>query len=191
MPQSINIQHFQRFIDLLEKFQKQDNCLLNLNKLFDYWEISSEEIEPFIQILMSLQSFFGSESSAIKLYSTWKNGQIYLRLLSPSKHNSIALEDHKEIELTTEECHLLNDIVHFFEHINIGKEFNSKATNSEFLRKIKKLKNAHPYFFESRGNGAFYPTKIASQLGKTIRVYKKGNRSIQDIKLEGYQIRVK
>lgn len=191
MPQSINIQHFQRFIDLLKKFQKQGNCLLNLNKLFDYWEISSEEIEPFLHIIMSLQSFFVSESSAIKLYSTWKNGQIYLGSFLLSEQNPLALENHKEIELTTEECHLLNDIIHYFEHINIGKGFNNKAINSEFLRKIRKLKNAHPYFFESRGNGALYPTKIASQLGKIIRVYKKGNRSIQDMKLEGYQIKVK
>jgi len=191
MPQSINIQHFQRFIDLLEKFQKQGNCHLNLNKLFDYWDISSEEIEPFIQILMDLQSFFGCESNTNKLYSTWKNGQIYLRLLSPSEHNLLALENHKDIVLTTQDCHLLNDIIHYFEHINIGKGFNRKAPNSEFLRKITELKNAHPYFFESRGNGALYPTKIASQLGKIIRVHKKGNRSIQGIKLEGYQIKVK
>jgi len=191
MPQSPNIQHVQRFIELLEKLQKRDNFLLNLNKLFEYWGISSEEVEPFIQILMHLQFLFIKESDAVRLYSIWRNGQIYLKVKSPSKHISNNSPIYREVELTREDCNLLNDVVHYFEHIKIGKGFNSKAINSEFAKKIKILNKSYPFLFENRGNGALYPTKLASQLGKTISLYKKSNRKIQDLEMDGYYIKVK
>ena len=191
MPQSLTIQHFRNFIELLEKFQEHDNYLLNLNKLFEFWEISREEIEPFIQILMRLQQFFVNKSNSNRLCGIWKDSQIYLKMNSSLEHNATPTGNFIEIELNREHSNLLNDIIHYFERIAIGKGFNLKLTNSEFTENVRKLYNTYPFFFEKRENGMIYPTKFASQLGKIISSYKKSNRRLEDIEMEGYHIRVK
>ena len=94
------------------------------------------------------------------------------------------------IKLNHEHIQLLNDIIYYFNHIKIGKAFNSNTHNSALTQKVKKLRKLHPYFFENRGNGTIYPSKLASQLGKTLSLYKKVNRKIQNFEIEGYQIKV-
>jgi hypothetical protein len=186
MQQSLNIHHFHHFLDVLEDLQKKKNCQLNLSKLFEIWGISNEELEPFLQILLRLQALFTGKKNSIKLCSVWKNTQIYLRLDSKLEYNI-----NKKIELSIEDCHLLNDIIHYFEHIKIGSSFNIKANNTVFISKIKKFSKLHPYFFESTGANGLYPTELASKLGKTIEIYNKAKRTIQDIELEGHIITVR
>lgn len=187
MQQSLNIHHFHRFLDVLEDLQKKKNYQLNLSKLFEIWGISNEELEPFLQTLLRFQALFTKKKNPImRLYRIWKNGQIYIRLDSILENNN-----NKKIELSVEDCHLLNDIIHYFEHIKIGRCFNIKTNNTVFISKIKKFSKIHPYFFEKRGANALYPTKLASKLGKTIEIYNKANRTIQDIELEGHIITVR
>lgn len=186
MQQGLNIHHFHRFLDVLEDLQKKKNCQLNLSKLFEIWGISNEELEPFLHTLLRFQVLFTEKRNSIKLSRIWKNGQIYIRLDSISDYNI-----NKKIELSVEDCHLLNDIIHYFEHIKIGSSFNIKASNTVFISKIKKFSKLHPYFFENKGANALYPTKLASKLGKTIETYNKANRTIQDIELEGHIITVR
>ena len=191
MPQSLNIQCFQHFLDLLETFRKRNNSLFNLSKFFEYWDISEEELEPFTQLLIRFQLFLLNDSGAIRLRSIWRDTKLYLQIKSPSEQDSNIPIIFREIELKLEDSHLLNDVIHYFEHINIGKGFKFNSINSDFAEKIKKLHKAYPFFFENRGDGAIYPTKLASKLGRTISLYKKSNRSLQNIEIEGYHIRVR
>ncbi|MEJ2295633.1 MAG: hypothetical protein P8Y23_12825 [Candidatus Lokiarchaeota archaeon] len=186
MQQGLNIHHFHRFLDVLEDLKKKQNCQLNLTKLFEIWGISNEELEPFVQTLLRFQALLIKKKNSIRFSGVWKNAQIYIRLNSVSKYNV-----NKKIELSVGDCHLLNDMIHYFEHIKIGSSFNIKANNTVFISKIKKFSKLHPYFFEKRGSNALYPTKLASKLGKTIETYNKANRMIQDIQLDGYQITVR
>jgi hypothetical protein len=191
MPESLTIQHFKNFVNLLEEFQEHDNYLLNLSKLFEFWKISKEEIEPFVLILIRLQSLITNGTKPVRLFGIWKESQIYLKLKTLKELNSNNSGNFKEIELDLEDSNLLNDAIHYFEHINIGKGFNLKVTNSEFAEKIRTLYKKYPFFFENRGNGTIFPTKLASQLGKTISYYKKSNHILEDINMEGYHIRVR
>lgn len=191
MPQSLTIQHFINFTDLLDKIQERNHCLLNLTKLFEFWEINNEEIELFIQLLMRLQKFFFNKSESIRLCGMWRDSQIYLKLETPSEHNSNHFSTFREIELHLEDSNILNDVIHYFEHINLGKGFNLKGNNTEFAIKVRKLYESYPFFFEKRESGVIFPTKFASQLGNVISSYKKSHRKLQNIEIEDYHVRVK
>jgi hypothetical protein len=186
MEQGLNIQHFHQFFNVLEDLKKKKNYQLNLTRLFEIWGISNEELEPFVQTLLRFQALFIKKENSIRFSRIWKNNQIYIRLNSLSENNV-----NKKIELSVEDCHLLNDMIHYFEHIKIGSSFNIKANNTVFISKIKKFSKLHPYFFENKGSNTLYPTKLASKLGKTIETYNKANRMVQDIQLDGYLITVR
>lgn len=190
MSKSLTIHDFYKILDLLEDLQQRKDSLLNLTGLFDLLNISKEELESLTELIFRFQTFFSNSKEKSWLTKLWINGQIYLKLIPISENRFDKPCNQKIIKLNHEHIQLLNDIIYYFNHIKIGKGFNSNTHNSTFTQKVKKLRKLHPYFFENRGNGTIYPSSLATQLGKTINLYKKGNRKIQNIKIEGYQIRV-
>lgn len=190
MSKSLTIHDFYKILDLLEDLQQRKDSLLNLTGLFNVLNFSKEELESVTELIFRFQTFFSNSKEKSWLTKLWINGQIYLKLIPISEDRIDKPCNQKIIKLNHENIQLLNDIIYYFNHIKIGKAFTSNTHNSALTQKIKKLRKVHPYFFENRGNGIIYPSRLASQLGKTLNLYKKGNRKVQDIQIEGYQIKV-
>jgi hypothetical protein len=191
MSQTLTIQHFRQLLDTLEEFIRRENCLFNLTKFFELLQLSKDQLEDVIEMLFRFQTFFTSTFDKFSLTRQWKNNQTYLKLIPQSNCAIKGSSLRKIIELTPESSQLLNDVIYYFEHVKIGKGFDIKTNGSDLTQKVKILKKIHPYFFESRGNGCIYPTKLASQIGNMISIYKKGNREIQDIEIDEYLITVR
>ncbi len=189
MSKNLTVHHLYKILDLLESLQQRKYSLLNLTRLFELLNISKEELESLTEIIFRFQTFFFNSKEKFWLTKLWLNNQIYLKII-PISEGPFENHNQKIIKLNHEHIQLLNDIIYYFNHIKIGKLCNSNTYNSALTQKVKKLRKIHPYFFENRGNGTIYPSRLAAQLGKTLNLYKKGNRKIQNIQIEEYQIRV-
>ncbi|GAH75668.1 unnamed protein product, partial [marine sediment metagenome] len=96
----------------------------------------------------------------------------------------------KEIEIEQGQVRVLNDIVYYFLHVKIGKGFDINQNSTELSKKVKELKRAHPYFFEYRGNGLIYPSKLAIETGKAISFYNRSKKLITKLEVEDYLIQI-
>ena len=190
MAQSVKIKQLHQVISVLEKFQTRKNNLFNLNKLAAYLKTPEEELNEILDIVFSFQHLFSTVFEDFYLYKKWKNNKTYLVLKLKSEVKNLISNEPKEIEINQEEVRVLNDIVYYFQHIKIGKGFEIKQTNTEFSRKIKDLKRSHPYFFEFRGNGLVYPSKLAIEVGKLISFHNKSKKLITKLEVEDYFIQI-
>jgi hypothetical protein len=78
---------------------------------------------------------------------------------------------------------LLSDVTYTFKHVNRGKGFNLKFTNTQLLKNIKTLKAIYPYLFFENGNNLTYPSEMGLLLGEAILSYSKTHKKLTDIKL--------
>ena len=124
------------------------------------------------------------------LFKKWKNNKTYLVLKLKSEVKNPISNEPKIIELEQERVKVLNDVIYYFQHIKIGQGFDIKHNTSELSRKVSDLKRAHPYFFEYRGNGLVYPSKLGIETGKLISFYSKSKKAIKKIEVEEYIIQL-
>ncbi|GAH31740.1 unnamed protein product, partial [marine sediment metagenome] len=47
-----------------------------------------------------------------------------------------------------------------------------------------------PHFFEHRGNGLIYPSKLAVEAGKLIQSYNRSKKSISKLQIEDFIIQI-
>ncbi len=190
MAQSVIIKQLHQVISALEKFQTRKNTLFNLDKLAVYLKLSEEELNEILDIVFSFQHLFSTVFEDFYLYKKWKNNKTYLVLKLKSEVKSLITDEPKEIEINQAQVKVLNDIVYYFQHIQIGKGFDIKKNNTELSRKVGELKRSHPYFFEYRGNGLIYPSKLAVELGRLISFYNKSKKLITKLEVEDYLIQI-
>lgn len=190
MAQSVKIKHLHKIISALEKFQTRKENLFNLDKLATYLHISEEELNEFLELVFRFQKLFNSVFEDFYLFKKWKNNKSFLVLKLKSEVKNHILDEPKEIEINQEQVKVLNDIVYYFQHVKIGVGFDIKQTNTELSRKIKNLKQLHPYFFEYKGNGLIYPSKLALEAGKLISFHNKSKKLITKLEIEDYFIQI-
>ncbi|MBY8988587.1 MAG: hypothetical protein KGD61_09035, partial [Candidatus Lokiarchaeota archaeon] len=184
MAQSITIKQLHQIISALEKFQTRKNSMFSLDKLAENLHLCEEELNEILELVFRFQQLFNSVFEESFLYKKWKNNKTYLVLKPKSEVKTLISNEPKEIEISQEHIRVLNDIVYYFQHVKIGMGFEIKRNNTELSRKIKDLKNNHPYFFEFRGNGLIYPSKLAVETGKLISFYKKSKKLITKLEVE-------
>ena len=194
MTQSVNIKRLNHVLLALEKFQVRKNSLFSLDKLAEYLKLSASELEEVLEVIFRFQRLFSMAFEGSVLCKKWKNGKSYLALKPKSEVKSevkdgIALES-KEIEIAREQIKLLSDVVYFFQRVKIGKGFDLKRHGTELSRKVKELKKVHPYFFESKGNGLVYPSKLAVEAGNLILSYDRSKRSFSRLKVGDYTVKI-
>ena len=190
MVQSDQIKQLCQIISALEHFQTRKDSLFSLNKLAQYLNLSTRELEEMIALVFRFQALFESLFEGKILVKKWKNEKEYLILKPKSEVKKIGVLDPKEIEIDQDQVKLLNDIVYFFLHVKIGKGFDVKKNHTELSRKVKQLKKTHPFFFESRGNGLIYPSKLAVETGNLIRSYNKSKKSLAKLEIGNYLIQI-
>ena len=177
-------------IDALNLFPYKQDSLFNVSRLTSMLQLSEEEMDQILKILFKLQDQFSNHFKGYELQKIWKNGTIYLTLIS-KEQNINDKSYQKEISLSPDHSNLLNDIIYYFEHIKIGKGFDPRVNGTELSKKVKELNNVHPYLFESRGNSLLYPTKLAIEIGKMLYSYNKNNRDVAKIHLDEYLITIR
>ncbi len=188
MTQSAKIKQLNQVLLALEKFQARKNSLFNLDKLAEYLKLSRSELEDVLKLIFRFQRLFNSAFEGYVLCKKWKNDKTYLVLKAKSEVKDDSVLEAKEIELSRDQVKLLSDIIYFFRRVKIGKGFDLKRNGTELSKKVKELKKVHPYFFESKGNGLVYPSKLAVDAGNLILSYDRSKRSFSRLKIGDYAI---
>ena len=188
MTQNVKIRQLNQIISVLEKFQVRKNSLFSLDKLAEYLKLSASELEDVLELIFRFQRLFNSAFEGYVLCKKWKNDKTYLVLKPKSEVENGDVLEAKEIEIARDQVKLLSDIAFYFQRVKIGKGFDLKRNGTELSRKVKELKKSHPYFFESKGNGLVYPSKLAVEAGNLIMSYDRSKRSFSRLKIGDYTV---
>lgn len=188
MPSSWRFQKLHKILNILEQFTEHPNSNFNFSKLEEVLGLLPKEGEELLNLIFQFQDLFHSKLKGYILYKKRKNTNLYLTLKAKSQVKDGDKLDTNEINITKAESNLLSDIIYYFQHIKIGKGFDVSYNNSELIQKVKSLKGTHPYFFEHRGNGLIYPTKLAVDLGVQILSYQRGNKPIRELNVNDNKI---
>jgi len=190
MAQSEKIKQLNQIISALEKFQVRKNSLFSLDKLAEYLRLSVIELDAVLEVIFRFQKLFNCVFEDYVLCKKWKNDNTYLILKLKSEVKDSSVLELKEIEIAREQVKLLSDIVYFYQRVKIGKGFDLKRNGTELSRKVKELKKVHPYFFESKGNGLVYPSKLAVDAGNLILSYDRSKKSFSKLQIGEYFVKI-
>ena len=190
MAQSEKIKQLNQILSALEKFQVRKNSLFSLDKLAEYLKLSTSELDVVLEVIFRFQRLFDYVFEGYVLCKKWKNEKTYLILKPKSEVKDSSVLELKEIEIAREHVKLLSDIVYFFQRVKIGKGFDLKRNGTELSRKVKELKKAHPYFFESKGNGVVYPSTLAVDAGNLVLSYDRSKKSVSKLQIGEYCMKI-
>ena len=163
----------------LEAFEGNYHKKLNYEKLSEYLKLSTPNANNILTLVLKFQKIFKTTFKHHQLQRKIVNGAIYLIADKDDKTPLIP----KQIHITPSSAQLLSDVTYTFKHINRGKGFNLKFTNTELLKNIKTLKATYPYLFMENGNNLTYPSEMGLLLGETILSYSKIHKKLTEIKL--------
>jgi len=190
MAQSAKFKQLHKIVSALERFQTRKNSLFSLNKLANYLNLSERDLEEMIELVLRFQNLFNSVLSDFILCKKWRNDKSYLILKPKSDVAYQNLSDLKEVEINKTQMNLLSDVIYYFQHVKIGKGFNIYRNKTELSKKVKQLYRSHSYFFEHRGNGLIYPSKLAVEAGKLIQSYNRSKKTISKLQIEDFIIQI-
>jgi len=190
MAQGTKIKQLHQIVSALEKFQTRKNSLFSLDKLANYLTLSERDLEEMLELVFRFQNLFNSVISDFILCKKWRNNTSYLILKPKSDVTYQNLSDLKEVEIHQTQLNLLSDVIYYFQHVKIGKGFNIIRNNTELSKKVKQLNRSHPYFFEHRGNGLIYPSKLAVEAGRLIQSYNRSKKTISKLQIEDFIIQI-
>ena len=190
MAQSVKIKQLHQIVSALEKFQTRKNNLFSLDKLANYLNLSEQDLEEVLELVFRFQNLFNSVIADFILCKKRRNDKSYLILKSKSEVSSREYPELKEVEINQTQVNLLSDVVYYFQHVKIGKGFNVIRNKTELSKKVKQLNRSHPYFFEHRGNGLIYPSKIAVKAGRLIQSYNRSKKAISKLQIEDLIIQI-
>ena len=175
-------------ISALRPLKSRPDRQLNMAKFGTCYNLSNEQTQSLIDLVLQVQSFFLDDSERFHIQAHWKNGTTYLSVVNerrPDNNNRV-----KKVTLSSNHAKILLDLTFIYQHIKNGRGFNSKLVNSELCQKAKELYMQHPYLVAQNGNGILHPTLLGVQLGAQLRIYKKLNRNVTIISIDDYKIQV-
>jgi len=190
MTQSAKIKQLNQVLLALEKFQVRKNYLFSLDKLTEYLKLSTSELEEVLQLIFRFQQLFSSAFEGYFLCKKWKNDKFYLKLAPKSEVKDVSVLELKEVEIDRDQVKLLSDIAYYFQRVKIGKGFDLRRNGTELSRKVKELKKSHPYFFESKGNGMVYPSKLAVDAGNLILSYDRSKKAVSKLQIGEFVVKI-
>ncbi len=183
------LQGLKNLILNLKKFDKDSNKSFNFSKLAVQWDISSEETESIMELILQFQDLFLNSFKGYQLEKRWMNGKNYLTIWP--RNEQVWHGERKEVWISQEIANDLSDMVLYFQGVKIGKGFDIQIANSQLTKKIVRLYKNYPYFFNSGENFLLYPSPLAIRLGTEIAMFKKTNRDPSHVNIDGYQIYIK
>ena len=190
MVESAKIKQLHKIVTALERFHTRKESLFSLDKLTTYLTLSERELEEMLELVFQFQNLFNSVLTDSILCKKWKNNRYYLILKPKSEISSREYAILKEVEINQNQMNLLSDTIYYFQHVKIGKGFDVKRNETELSKRVKQLNRSHPYFFEHRGNGLIYPSKLAVEAGKLIQSYNRSKKNVSKLEIEDYLIQI-
>ncbi len=190
MTQGTKIKQLHQIVSALEKFQTRKNSLFSLDKLANFLNMSGRDLEEVLELVFRFQNLFNSVISGFVLCKKWREDKCYLILKPKSEVSIHDLSDLKEVEINRTQVNLLSDIIYYFQHVKIGKGFNINRNTTELSKKVKHFNRSHPFFFEHRGNGLIYPSKLAVEAGMIIQSYHRSKKAISKLEIEDFIIQI-
>lgn len=174
-----------QIVDYLGKFEKYYDRNFNFSKLVKLLRIPQSQTDDIIHLLLNFQEKFENVFTKYKIRRYLMNNQAYL--IAEKKVKSEVIDAPLIIEISSSHIELLNDIIYIFKHIKRGNGFDIVKNGSELLAKVKKLRDTHPYLFETKGNGIVYPSELGLKLGELIISYNKSNKKIQTVNIGNHK----
>jgi len=190
MVQNIKITQLNQIVSALERFKTRKNSLFSLDKLASYLNLSERDLEEVLELVFQFQNLFNSVISDFVLRKKWRDDKCYLILKPKSEVSNQDLFDMKEVEINQTQMNLLSDVIYYFQHVKIGKGFNVNRNTTELSKKVKQFNRSHPFFFEHRGNGLIYPSKLAVEAGMLIQSYNRSKKIISKMQIEDFIIQI-
>ena len=190
MVQNIKFKQLNQIVSALERFQTRKNSLFSLDKLASYLNLSERDLEEVLEVVFRFQNLFNSVISGFVLCKKWREDKCYLILKPKSEVSIHDLSDLKEVEINRTQVNLLSDVIYYFQHVKIGKGFNINRNTTELSKKVKHFNRSHPFFFEHRGNGLIYPSKLAVEAGMIIQSYNRSKKAILKLEIEDFIIQI-
>ncbi len=190
MAQTVKFKQLHQIISALERFQTRKNSLFSLDKLAEYLNLSQRDLEEVLELVFRFQNLFNLVFTDFILCKKWRNDKTYLILKPKSDVTCQFRSGLKEVEINQTQVNLLSDIIYYYQHVKIGKGFNIKRNKTELSKKVKQFNRSHSYFFEHRGNGLIYPSKLAVEAGKLIQSYNRSKKTISKLQIEDFIIQI-
>jgi uncharacterized protein (UPF0335 family) len=190
MAQSTKIKQLHQIISALERFETQKNSLFSLDKLTNYLSLSEGDLEEVLELVFRFQNLFSFLIPEFILCKKWRDNKRYLFLKSISEVSSREHFVLKEVEINQSQVNLLSDITYYFHHIKIGMGFDVKRKGPDLLMKVKQLNRSHPFFFERKGNGLLYPSKLAVEAGNLIQSYNRSKKTLTKLEIGDFLIQI-
>jgi hypothetical protein len=177
-----------QIVDYLARFESHYDKKFNFSKLVKLLNIPQSQTDDLIYLLLNFQEKFQNVFNKYKLKKYLANNQVYLITEREDKYEKI--DAPQEIQISSSHIELLNDIIYIFKHVKRGNGFDIVKNGSELLAKVKKLRDTHPYLFETKGNGIVYPSELGLKLGEIIISFNKSNKRIQTINVGNHKFMV-
>ena len=173
----------------LKPLKTKPNCQLNVAKFGACYKLSNEQLKVLVDLVLQFQTLFQDVFKGNRLQSEWKNGITFLSLV-PWIHKYSKRPKLKQINLSSKHANNLLDLTYVYQHVKIGKGFDTKLVQSGICQKAMEVYRAHPYLMEKNGNGLLYPSSLAIKIGAELRIYAKLNRTILTLNIDNYIIHI-
>jgi len=182
----VPLKKINQIIDILGQFKKNYDKKFNFSKLVKYLDIPNSGIEDLISLFLNFQEMFEDVFKEYYIKKKWVGNQLYLITEKKPKSEQRGEDPIRNVEMTTSQINLFNDIIYVFKFVKRGKGFNITKNGTELSHNVKVLKSEHPYLFTSKGNGIIYPSFVGLKLGELIISYNKSNKEIKKFSIENF-----
>ena len=177
-----------QIVDYLAEFENHYDRKFNFSKLIKLLNIPLSQTDDLIHLLLNFQEKFENVFNKYRIKKFLANNHVYLTTERKNEYEKI--DAPQIVQISSTHIELLNDIIYIFKHVKRGNGFDIVKNGSELLAKVKKLRDKHPYLFDTKGNGIVYPSELGLKLGEIIISYNKSNKKIQTIDVENHKFMV-
>lgn len=175
-----------QIVDALKEFKNNRDKKFNFSKLLNYFNFPRSEIQELISLILNFQNLFQETLAELQLNAKELDDQHYL----VAQRRDQPIPQYFEICITKENAKLLSDAIYVFQRVNRGKGFELNSNSSELAKKLKLLKQEHPYFFKSNGNGLIYPSETGIEIGTHFLLLFKNKKEASSITYKHYKVEV-
>ena len=173
---------FNRITEILAECKNYRGKKLNFSKLMDYLNVPKTESDGIVLLILKFQHLFRDLQFQVKKI----DGKYYFL---PNESIETA-KDKIKIMFRKEQVAILCDAVYVFQQLNKGKGFNLHAKRDKFSRDIEALREDHPYFFETRGNGFIFVSEMGIEVGNLCLSHLKNKKEVANFTYKNYQFKV-
>ena len=168
-------------IESLGAFKGREGKKLNLSRLADHLNLSKQELENLIDLVLQFQDMFEGVFIDYRIIKKNERGSIYFTL----KKRIVVIPEI--IKLNVTQVNQLSDITYVFQHIRKGKGFNIDEKPSELVENVKNLMDSYPFLFDKNGGDLIYPSVICLEFGNQVRSYNKSNKQLSELKVNNHK----